>query len=141
MAELKTKKTRASVTAFIQALTDEKKRKDAKELLGIFKEATAMPAAMWGDSIIGFGSYYYKSERSTQEGEWMLTGFSPRKQDLTIYIMPGFSEYGALLEKLGPHKISKGGCLYIKRVSDIHVPTLRMLIKKSVMDMQKKYAK
>lgn len=138
MAELKTKRSRASVPKFIQSIEDDARRRDAKELLAIFKEATGMRAVLWGESIVGFGSYHYKSDRSTQEGDWPLVGFSPRKQNLTIYIMPGFKEYGALLEKLGPHNKSVG-CLYLKRLSDVHIPTLRTLIKRSVRDMQKKY--
>jgi hypothetical protein len=138
MAELKTKKTSASVDKFISSIPEEQKRKDAKALLGIFRSITKEKAALWGSSIIGFGTYHYKSERSSQEGDWPLTGFSPRKQNLTLYIMPGFKKYGALLKKLGPHKKSMG-CLYIKRLSDIHIPTLRTLISRSVSDMRKKY--
>lgn len=139
MAELKTKKNKASVTAFIDAIEDESKRKDAKQLLSIFKKATGMKPVMWGESIVGFGSYHYKSERSTQEGDWMLTGFSPRKANLTAYIMPGFKTYATLLAKLGKHKISGGSCIYINRLSDIHVPTLSAIIKDSVNAMQKKH--
>jgi hypothetical protein len=138
MAELKTQKTKASVAAFINSVADDEKRKDAKQLLALFKEATGMPPVMWGSSIIGFGTYHYKSEHSRQEGDWMLTAFSPRKQNLTIYITPGFKDYGALLKKLGPHKTSLG-CLYVKRLSDVHLPTLRTLIQKSVKDMQKRH--
>lgn len=139
MAELKTLKTTASPRAFIAGVADDQKRADATALLKIFADATGMKPAMWGSSIVGYGSYHYKSERSTQEGDWPLTGFSPRAQNLTIYIMPGFKEYGPLLEKLGKHKISGGSCVYIKRLSDIHVPTLTRLIKKSVADMQKRH--
>lgn len=138
MAEIKTKKNNASVPAFIASITDETRRKDAKALLAVFKEATGMPAKMWGTAIIGYGTYHYKSERSKQEGDWMLTGFSPRKQNLSLYIMPGFRNYPALLKKLGPHTTSVG-CLYIKRLSDVHLPTLKMLIKQSVKDMKKKH--
>jgi len=140
MAELKTRLTRESASAFVNGVEDEKKRKDAKALLALFKEATGMPAKMWGTSIVGFGSYHYKSERSRQEGDWMLTGFSPRKQNLTVYIMPGFKAYGDLLKKIGPHKTSMG-CLYINKLSDIHLPTLKALIRKSVKDMQEKHGK
>lgn len=94
---------------------------------------------MWGTSIIGFGSYHYESTRSTQKGDWPLTGFSPRKAALTVYIMPGFKEYSTLLEKLGVYKISGGSCIYIKRLDDIHLPTLKKLIKTSVTDMKKRY--
>jgi hypothetical protein len=94
---------------------------------------------MWGSSIVGFGSYHYKSERSSQEGDWPLTGFSPRKQNLTIYIMPGFKDYGPLLKKLGKHTVSDGSCIYIKHLSDIHLPTLKTIIKKSFVEMKKRY--
>lgn len=140
MAELKTKKTSASPTQFIASVPDEARRADAKELLKLFKDATGMPAKMWGTSIIGFGSYHYKSDRSTQEGDWPLTGFSPRKQNLTVYIMPGFKELSPLLKKLGKHTVSGGSCIYIKHLSDIHQPTLQAIIKKSVAMMKKKYA-
>lgn len=139
MAELKTQKTAASVTAFIDTVQDEGRRADAKALLKIFKDTTGMKPAMWGSSIIGFGQYHYKSERSTQEGDWPMTGFSPRKANLTVYIMPGFKSYTSLLKKLGKHKISGGSCIYIQKLSDIHVPTLRTIIKDSVKQMQKRY--
>jgi hypothetical protein len=139
MAELKTKKNTASVTDFVDAVEDPQKRQDAKQLLTIFKKATGMKPVMWGTSIIGFGSYHYKSERSTQEGDWMLTGFSPRKANFTVYIMPGFKNYAALLKKLGKHKISGGSCIYINKLADIDVPTLSAIIKDSVKEMQKKY--
>ncbi len=139
MAELKTKKTAVSPQKFVAGIKDEKKRADAKGLLTIFKVATGMKPAMWGQSIIGYGQYHYKSDRSRQEGDWPLTGFSPRVQNLTIYIMPGFKDYGPLLKKLGTHTISGGSCIYIKRLSDIHVPTLKAIIKKSVAYMKKKY--
>jgi hypothetical protein len=139
MAELKTKKTAASPAKFIESVKDENRRADAEQLLKIFKEATGMKPAMWGSSIVGYGSYHYESERSSQKGDWPLTGFSPRVQNLTIYIMPGFKEYGALLKKLGKHTISGGSCIYIKRLSDIHVPTLKTIIRKSVVEMKKRY--
>lgn len=140
MAELKTKKTKASVAKFISSVDDEQKRKDAKTLMKLFGQVTKEKPVMWGTSIIGFGSYHYKSERSAQEGDWPITGFSPRKQNLTIYIMSGFTAYGALLRKLGKHSISGGSCIYIKRLSDVHLPTLRTIIASSVRDMKKRYA-
>lgn len=139
MAELKTQKTKASVSAFINTVKDPQRRADAKQLLVIFKKATGMRPAMWGTSIIGFGQYHYKSERSTQEGDWPLTGFSPRKANLTVYIMSGAKYYTALLKKLGKHTISGGSCIYITKLSDIHVPTLISIIRKSVSDMKKQY--
>jgi hypothetical protein len=139
MAELKTKKTTVSPQKFIAGVKDEAKRADAKELLKIFKAATGMQPKMWGQSIVGYGEYHYKSERSSQEGDWPMTGFSPRVQNLTIYIMPGFKDFKAELKKLGKHTVSGGSCIYIKRLSDIHVPTLKTIIKKSVAMMRKKY--
>ncbi len=140
MAELKTKMNAASVVAFIKKVEDPEKRRDALQLLEIFEKATGMKPAMWGTSIIGFGSYHYKSERSAQEGDWPLTGFSPRKANLTIYIMSGAKKYASVLKKLGKHKISGGSCIYISKLSDIHVPTLSTIIKDSVKEMRKRYA-
>lgn len=139
MAELKTKKTKASVAAFIDSVEPEQKRKDSKQLLKIFKAATGMKPALWGEAIVGYGSYHYESERSAQKGDWPLTGFSPRKANLTVYIMPGFKNYASLLKKLGRHKISGGSCIYINKLSDIHVPTLTTIIKQSTKEMKKKH--
>lgn len=138
MAELKTQKTKASVTAFLAAVEDEAKRKDSQELVKIFEELSKEKAAMWGTSIIGFGQYHYKSERSKQEGDWPLTGFSPRKQNITLYIMSGFEDQKKLLEKIGKHKVSGGSCLYIKRLSDINLDILKQLIEASLKVMRKK---
>ncbi|HMO77578.1 MAG TPA: DUF1801 domain-containing protein [Candidatus Paceibacterota bacterium] len=139
MSAIKTKATKVAVTSFLKTIKDEQKRADALSLLNIFTEVTGEKPVLWGNSMIGFGSYRYKSDRSTQEGDWPLTAFSPRAAGITIYIMPGFSEYGALLKKIGPHKISGGSCLYVKKLADIHIPTLKSLIKKSVVQMKKKY--
>jgi hypothetical protein len=133
----KTKKTTKSVSAYIAAIKDEQKRADAKKLLALMKEVTGMKPALWGDSIVGFGEYHYKYA-SGRESDWPLTGFSARSQNFTVYIMPGFKEYGALLKKLGSHKHSVS-CLYIKRLSDIHLPTLRRLVQVSVKEMKKMY--
>lgn len=138
MAELKTKKNNASVTAFLESVTPEEKREDCQQLLKIFEQVTKEKPAMWGSSIIGFGSYHYKSERSKQEGDWPLTGFSPRKQNITIYIMPGFSNHQKLLQKIGRHKTSVS-CLYIKRLTDIDIEILKELIAESVKYMKAKY--
>lgn len=139
MAELKTQKTKVNPKTFLSGIKDEKKRTDALALLSIFTEATKLKPAMWGPSIVGYGSYHYKSERSRQEGHWPLTGFSPRSQNLTIYLMSGAKNYEDLLKKLGKHSISGGSCIYIKRLSDIHLPTLKAIVKKSVAEMKKKY--
>ena len=134
----KTVATKASVTEFINSVEDEQKRKDSKQLVKLMKEATGEKAVMWGTSIIGFGSYHYKSERSRQEGDWLLTGFSPRKQNMTVYIMSGFDKYNALLKKLGKYKNS-GSCLYFKKLDDIDQDVLRSLVSESVNYMKKQY--
>lgn len=138
MAEIKTLKTKASVRAFIKTVPDAHKRAEALTLLALFENITKEKAVMWGPSIIGFGQYHYKSERSTQEGDWPLVGFSPRKQNLTLYIMPGFKEYGDILKKLGKHKTSKG-CLYINKLSDVDMKLLATLIQRSFTDMKKRH--
>lgn len=137
MAELKTQKNKASVTEFIASVDDEVKRKDSLQLLKIFKEVTKEKPSMWGSSIIGFGSFHYKSERSKQEGDWLLTGFSPRKQNISLYIIPGVGKYKNLLDKLGKHKLSAGSCLYINRLSDVDEKVLKELIKVAFNDMKK----
>lgn len=139
MAELKTQKTTASASAFLASIEDEEKRKDSQKLLKIFEEVTKEKGAMWGTAIVGFGTYHYKSERSKQEGDWMLTGFSPRKANITVYIMSGFDGQKELLAKVGKHKISGGSCLYIKRLSDIDTDVLKELIKASVKMMKERY--
>lgn len=140
MTELKTQKNATNVLDFINKVDDEAKKQDSLSLLTIFEECTGEKPAMWGSSIIGFGSYHYKSERSNQEGDWPLTGFSPRKQNLTIYISTGFDSYATELEKLGKCKTSKG-CLYIKRLSDVNLNTLKFLIKDSALQTKAAYAK
>lgn len=138
MSELKTKKNTASVKAFLEAVPDEQQRKDSLVLLRLFTEITGEKASMWGTSIVGFGMYHYKSERSSQEGDWLLTGFSPRKQHLTLYVMSAAVKSSALLKKLGKCKAS-GGCLYIKRLSDIDMAVLKQLIRTSYVYVKKNY--
>jgi hypothetical protein len=138
MTTLKTLPNKASALAFINSVDDEEKRKDAKVLLQMFKKITGQKPKMWGTSIIGYDMYHYKSERSAQEGDWPLVGFSPRKQNLTLYIMLGLADNAPLLKKLGKHKTSKG-CLYIKRLSDVDQTVLAKLIEKSYKDAKKKY--
>jgi hypothetical protein len=130
MAELKTKKTRQSVTKFISDLPDGQRRKDCRAVMKLMREITGAKPAMWGPSIVGFGHYRYKYQ-SGREGDWFLTGFSPRKQNLTLYIMSGFSRYEDLLRKLGKHKTGKA-CLYVKKLEDIDLGVLKRLITKSV---------
>jgi hypothetical protein len=130
----KTVPTTESVKAFLETVEPEQKRQDAFAILEIMREATKLEPVMWG-KIVGFGQYHYKYA-SGREGDSMLTGFAARKQALTLYIMAGFEEYGDLMQKLG--KFETGvGCLYIKRLSDVHVPTLKKLIQKSVRHMVK----
>jgi len=130
MAELKTKKTEASVEKFLDGVKDEQKRKDSYAILKLMKQVTKANPKMWGDSIIGFGSYHYKYA-SGREGDWFLTGFSPRKQNLTLYIMSGFTKYPGLLKKLGKFKTGKS-CLYINKIEEIDFQILKELIKHSV---------
>ena len=137
MAELKTKQNNASVAAFIKSVDHEQRRKDAKILLKVFKEATGITPKMWGESIIGYGKYHYKSDRSSQEGDWPLTGFSPRKASMSIYIMSGFKKYGPQLKKLGKHKHTVC-CLYINKVEDIDLKVLKEIIVDSVKIMKKR---
>jgi hypothetical protein len=138
MAELKTKVTNASVTAFINSVSDPVQRADAKTLLALLKKITKEKPKLWGRSIVGFGKYHYTSERSAQEGDWPLVGFSPRKQNLTLYIMRDFKEQAALLKRLGKYK-SSVGCLYIKRLADIDQTVLAKLIERSFQVMKKKF--
>jgi hypothetical protein len=134
MAEPKTKPTAASVKDFLNQIPDEERRKDCFAVAKIMEEITGDKPKMWGPSIVGFGTYHYKYA-SGREGDWPVAAFSPRKRDLTLYIMIGFDKYPELMEKLGKHSTSKS-CLYIKRLSDIHVPTLKKLIKTSVKQLQ-----
>lgn len=130
MSQLKTQKNDASVTDFLNAVPDEKKRRDSFIILELMQKITGEEPVMWGDSIIGFGSYRYKYA-SGRQGEWFQVGFSPRKQNLTLYIMAGFDNYESLLEKLGKFKTGKS-CLYINKLEDIDLDTLHKLIRQSV---------
>jgi hypothetical protein len=139
VAEIKNKQTKADVNTFLQSVADEEKRKDCLTLLKLMKGITKQEPAMWGESIVGFGSFHYKSERSRQEGDWYLTGFSPRKQNLTIYIIPGFAKYGDLLKKLGKYKTSSGSCLLITKLVNVDLAVLKQLITLSYKQMKEKY--
>jgi hypothetical protein len=133
MAELKTKATDESVTAFLNKVTDKRRRDDCFAVLEIMKDVTGEEPRMWGPSIVGFGRYRYKYE-SGREGEWMITGFSPRKADLTLYIMPGLDAFPDLMKRLGKFKTGKS-CLYIKKLEDVDSGVLRQLVKQSVKKM------
>jgi hypothetical protein len=130
MAELKTKRNDASVDDFLGAIKDEQVREDCRAIADIMQKATKAKPQMWGAGIVGFGSRRYKYA-SGREIDWMLIAFSPRKQNITLYISSGFEGYDELTAKLGKHSCGKG-CLYIKRLSDVHLPTLKKLIKGSV---------
>ena len=134
MTALKTKRNQGDVNAFLNSLTDEKKRLDSFIVLELMKTITGKEPEMWGDSIIGFGSYHYKYA-SGREADWFLVGFSPRKQNLTLYIMSGFDEYDQLLGKLGKHSTGKS-CLYIQKIEDVDMDGLKELVKRSVEHMQ-----
>ncbi len=138
MGTIKTTVNDASVEDFINTVPDEVKKKDSFTLLEIFSWITGEKPKMWGTSIIGFGSYHYKYERSQQEGDWPLTGFSPRKQNLTLYNMPGFDNYQDLLKGLGKHKTSVG-CLYINKLADVDLAVLEKFVKRSFTEMKEKY--
>lgn len=137
MAELKTKQTKESVKDFLNQVTDAGRREDCFAIAKIMEEITGSKPKMWGPSIVGFGAYHYKYA-SGREGDWPLTGFSPRKQDLTLYIMAGFDEYDGLMKQLGKYRTGRS-CLYVKRLSDLHLPTLKKLIKASVKSVSKTY--
>lgn len=133
MAELKTKLSDASVEVFLDGIADEAKRRDSYAILAMMQEVTGVEGKMWGDSIVGFGSYHYKYA-SGREADWPLVGFSPRKQNLTLYIMSGFEQYDELLQRLGKHSTGKA-CLYVKRLADVDPAVLRELVKLSVEHM------
>lgn len=138
MAELKTKPNDKCVKAFIASVDHKTRQQDASTLLALFEEITQEPAVMWGDSIIGFGSYKYSTTKDTYD--WMLTGFSPRKQNMAVYVMQGFSSFEKELATLGKVKHSKS-CLYLPPLSKIDIPALKDFLIKVVADMKKRYPK
>lgn len=138
MAEIKTKKNDASVTDFIALINEEQKRKDSEAILKMMKQVSRQEPKMWGTSIIGFGSWHYKSERSKQEGDWFITGFSPRKANLTLYILPSVNNYKDILALLGKYKTSVS-CLYINKLADLDVKVLKELIITAYKYMKEKH--
>ncbi|MFA6440214.1 MAG: DUF1801 domain-containing protein, partial [Bacteriovoracaceae bacterium] len=134
MGTIKTKATAVDIDAFLKSIEPEKKKNDSIALKKIFDSAIKEKPALWNNNMIGYGSFHYKSERSSQEGDWPLTGFSPRKQNISIYIMPGVKNYPELLKKLGKFKISSGSCLYVNNLDDVDVKVLKKLIAASVKD-------
>jgi len=134
MSENKTRPTDENVLAFLQSVDNKTRREDGLKILEMIKEITGEDAVMWGTSIVGFGSYHYKYE-SGREGDMPLVGFSPRKQSMTVYIMPGFDAYDDLLGALGKHKVGKS-CLYINKLADVDEDVLRDLIYRSYVHMK-----
>jgi hypothetical protein len=137
MSELKTQRTDASVDAFLNAVEGEGKQADARRLLEIMREITGEEPAMWGPSIVGFGSYTY-TYASGRTGDWPVVGFSPRKRNLTVYITDGFEGYDTLLDKLGKHRTGKA-CLYINKLADVDIEVLRELITQSIAHVKDLY--
>ena len=134
MSELKTRATDANVEGFLDTIADDARRQDCVRVLEIMKSATGAEPRMWGPTIVGFGSYHFRYDTG-REGDWFLTGFSPRKGNLTLYITAGFDRYESLLSRLGKHKTGKS-CLYIKRLADVDEAVLRELVTASVKHMQ-----
>lgn len=134
MAENKTQETEASVPEFLESVPDERKRRDSQVILEMMRAESGEEPRMWGESIIGFGRYHYKYE-SGREGDMPIIGFSPRKQNLTLYLMPGFDAYSSLLERLGKHTTGKV-CLYVKKLEDVDLEVLRELVRLSVKHMR-----
>ncbi len=139
MSEIKTKPGDLDIDKFLSTVEPEKKRADSIELKKLFDRMVQEKALLWNNNMIGYGSYHYKSERSSQEGDWPLTGFSPRKQYIAVYIMPGVNNYKDLLDKLGKFKISSGSCIYVNKLEDINLDVLGEIISASVSDMKKLY--
>ncbi|MCT4663062.1 MAG: DUF1801 domain-containing protein [Tissierellales bacterium] len=137
MTELKTKPSDLSVEDFLNRIEPKKKREYSFLLLDMFRKWTKLDPVMWGDSIVGFGSYHYVYA-TKREGDWLLTGFSPRKQSLTIYIMSGFENFEEILSRLGKYKLGKS-CLYIKKIDDIDISVLEELVMASIDVMKKTY--
>ena len=137
MAGNKTRGTMASVAQYLNGIENPQRRADAKKVAAMMRKATGKRAKLWGTSIVGFGTYHYKYE-SGREGDSMLVGFSPRKQNLVVYIMPGFKEFTALMNKLGKYKTGKS-CLYLNKLDDVDVAVLEKLIWQSVKVMRKRY--
>jgi hypothetical protein len=139
MAEIKTKPIDSDIDKFLMTIEPEKRRSDSIKIKQLFDSVVKEKATLWNNNMIGYGSFHYKSERSSQEGDWPLTAFSPRKQNITIYIMSGAQNYEDLLKELGKYKISAGSCIYINKVEDINLEVLKKIISASVSDMKIKY--
>ena len=136
MAEAKTQSTKASVAAFLSAIPDEQRRKDCKAVAKLMQEATGEKPVLWGASIVGFGAYRYEYAGGGT-GDWPVVGFSPRKNDLVLYLMAGFERHADLMAKLGRHKTGKS-CLYLRQLADADPAVLKELVGRSVAAMEKK---
>ena len=137
MSELKTRQNDGDVDAYLDSVENPRRREDALRVLALMREITGEAPRMWGSSIVGFGSYHY-TYASGREGDWPVVGFAPRKQNLVLYIMPGFAGYEALLARLGKHRTGKS-CLYVNRLDDIDPDVLEELVRESVADMKRRY--
>ena len=137
MSGNKTTPTDANVSAFLAAIADDQRREDCRTLLALMGRITGKPAVMWGASIVGFDTYHYRYE-SGREGDWAVTGFSPRKGDISVYLTAASPEQDDLLARLGRHKMGKA-CLYIRRLSDIDLAVLEQLIAASVAEVRRRY--
>ena len=137
MARNKTVATNTPVEKFIESIEQEQKRADSRQMIALMRKLTGKEPRLWGSSLVGFGSYHYRYE-SGREGDFFLTGFSPRKSAFTVYIMPGFERYKALMKKLGPHRTGKS-CLYLKNLDAIDRDVLEEIIRDSIAYMREKY--
>ena len=136
---LKTRENDADVISFLSSHPDVQKREDSLAILKMMKAVTRTEPLIWGGSIVGFGKYIFTSPKTGRSGEWFMTGFSPRKQNLTVYFMTGFSKYGELMKKLGKYKISGGSCLYINKLADVDIKVLKELVTVSWKYMNEKH--
>jgi hypothetical protein len=139
MGAIKTRPIDSDIDKFLMDIEPEKRRADSIEIKKLFDSVVKEKATLWNNNMIGYGSFHYKSERSSQEGDWPLTAFSPRKQNITIYIMSGAKNYENLLSELGKYKISSGSCIYINKIEDINLEILKKIISASVSDMKTRY--
>ena len=137
MTQRKTSQNEGDVNAFLDAVENPRRRADARQLLDLMQTVTGEPPKMWGPSIVGFGKYHYRYA-SGREGDSLVVGFSPRKQNLVIYIMPGFSDYGELLGKLGKFRTGRS-CLYVNKLDDVDLQLLEQLVRESVEEMNRRY--
>ena len=137
MAENKTQRNDGDVMAYLESVSNKRRREDSLVVLKIMEEVTGEPAELWGTSIVGFGTYHYKYE-SGREGDFMITGFAPRKQALTLYIMGGFERHEELLAKLGKHRTGSS-CLYINKLADVDMDVLREIVTESVAHMRREH--